>query len=318
MKTKTPTINLSPRFSLRLAPALVVLVALAISIRLSAQESQGKEGKGKGHKPMIITFDAPGAGTVSSSACAPNCDTFAFADNHRGQIVGFYTDTNIVPHGFLRTPEGHIISFDAPGAGLGFDLNQGTVAYSINDSGVIAGQYQDSNYLFHGFVRFRDGSFSTFEAPGAGTGAFQGTLGLAINSEGDVTGYYLDTNNVAHGFLRDRDRGTIITFDAPGAGPFGTVPQAINPEGEITGYFEDNNNVAHGFLRDHDRSTITVFDPPATTDTFAIQIDPEGAIVGGYYDANNAFHGFLRDHNGVFTILNVAGAGTARFPGHVR
>ena len=49
----------------------------------------------------------------------------------------------------------------------------------------------------------------TFDAPGAGTGAFQGTgcfafsdCSVLINDEGDITGYYLDTNNVFHGFLR--------------------------------------------------------------------------------------------------------------------
>ena len=92
--------------------------------------------------------------------------------------MGFYTDTNVVAHGFLRTPDGKVTSFEAPGAGLGHGLDQGTVAYSINDLGVIAGQYQDSNYVFHGFVRYPDGSFTKFDAPGAGTGA--GPLDLGV------------------------------------------------------------------------------------------------------------------------------------------
>ena len=286
---------------------------------LSAQELQ--EDASKAPKSVIITFDAPGAGTVSSPVCAPYCGTFvtfANAENNQGAIVGFYTDTNIVPHGFLRTPNGHIISFDAPGAGLGFGLNQGTVAYGINPAGVIAGQFQDSSYVFHAFVRFPDGSFTTFDAPGADTvsspacAPFCGTIGLAISPAGDITGYFVDANNLTHGFLRDHD-GIFSTFDGPGAGPFGTVPEGINPAGEITGFFYDSNNVAHGFLRDH--SAITVFDPPGSTNTFAESINPEGAIVGGYYDANNSFHGFQRDRNGVFTILNVAGAGTGAIQG---
>jgi hypothetical protein len=90
-------------------------VTLLISVRLFAQESQ--ERASKVQRPIIITFDAPGAGTVSSPACAPFCGTFGNAENSQGAIVGFYTDTNIVPHGFLRTPHGHIISFYAPGSG---------------------------------------------------------------------------------------------------------------------------------------------------------------------------------------------------------
>jgi len=84
---------------------------------------------------------------------APFCGTVAYDNNDLGVTVGFYTDTNIVPHGFLRFPNGHITSFDAPGAGLGYGLNQGTAAFAINDLGEIAGQLQDPSYVFHGFVR---------------------------------------------------------------------------------------------------------------------------------------------------------------------
>jgi len=66
----------------------------------------------------LVEFDAPGAATVSSPVCAPFCGTVAYDNNDLGVTVGFYTDTNIVPHGFLRFPNGHITSFDAAGAGL--------------------------------------------------------------------------------------------------------------------------------------------------------------------------------------------------------
>jgi hypothetical protein len=36
------------------------------------------------HKPTLTEFDAPGAGTISSPACAPECGTFAFANNALG------------------------------------------------------------------------------------------------------------------------------------------------------------------------------------------------------------------------------------------
>ena len=101
----------------------------------------------------LVEFDAPGAATVSSPVCAPFCGTVAYDNNDLAVTVGFYTDTNIVPHGFLRFPNGHITSFDAPGAGLGYGLNQGTAAFAINDLGEIAGQLQDPSYVFHGFVR---------------------------------------------------------------------------------------------------------------------------------------------------------------------
>src|ERR1051326_4329715 len=46
---------------------------------------------------------------------------------------------------------------------------------SINAAGAIAGSYRDGNSVYHGFVRAPDGTFTTFEALGAGTGSYQGT-----------------------------------------------------------------------------------------------------------------------------------------------
>jgi hypothetical protein len=275
-------------------------------------------GNAQDRKPTIITFDAPDAGTVSSPACAPDCGTLAYAVNDSGVIVGWYTDTNIVPHGFLRTPDGQITSFDAPGAGLGHGLDQGTVATSINDRGAITGQFQDSSYVFHGFVRYPDGAFTTFDAPGAGTGAFQGTLAESISPAGEIVGVYIDGNNAFHGFLRRRD-GAITDFDDPdaGTGPNqGTVTgeKSINPNGEIDGWYFDQYDVSHGFVRAAD-GTFTTIDGPDAQSTTAGGINPAGVITGYYEDASNVLHGFLRARDGTFTTFEAPGAvvGTAAF-----
>jgi hypothetical protein len=65
-----------------------------------------------------------------------------------------------------------IITFDAPGA-----VN-GTLAVAINPEGAITGFYFDANSV-HGFLRAPNGSFVTFDAPGAGTFAY------SINPGGD-------------------------------------------------------------------------------------------------------------------------------------
>jgi hypothetical protein len=286
----------------------LLLCALGPAISAKAQDRKG----------TIITFDAPGAVAVSSPICFP-CGTVAFHVNDRGETVGWFTDTNIVPHGFLRTPDGHITSFDAPGAGLGSGLNQGTVAYSVNDGGVIAGQFQDASYVFHGFVRYPDGAFATFDAPGAGTEADQGTFGEGINPAGDINGYYIDTNNVSHGLLRTPG-GTITSFDAPDAGTEANANQGtftgdkgINPRGQIEGWYIDQNNVSHGFLRATD-GTFTTIDAPGAQFTQAFGINPAGAITGPYLDASNVFHGFLRAPDGAFTTFDAPGAGNLAPP----
>src|SRR5215471_18077970 len=96
-------------------------------------------------------------------------------------------------------PQPTIITIDAPGAGTG--PFQGTIADAINPAGTIAGYYFDSNYVTHSFVRGRDGTFTTFEAPGAGhtPGTYQGTWAEAMNSAGAITGLTKDSRNVNHG-----------------------------------------------------------------------------------------------------------------------
>src|SRR4030095_6451551 len=83
-------------------------------------------------------------------------------------IAGRYVDGSDVFHGFLRTPDGQITTFDVPGAGTG--PGQGTRAANINPSEAIAGRYIDASDVSHGFLRAPDGSITTFDAPNAGTG----------------------------------------------------------------------------------------------------------------------------------------------------
>ena len=78
---------------------------------------------------------------------------------------------------------------------------------------MIAGQYIDANNVSHGFLRTADGNFTTFDAPGAGTGAKQGTFlnfFSCLTDLGASTGYYVDANNVYHGFVLNPD-GSITT-----------------------------------------------------------------------------------------------------------
>jgi hypothetical protein len=120
----------------------------------------------------------------------------AFANNDLGMIVGEYTDVDIVAHSFLRTPDGHITRIDAPGAGHGKNLDEGTFAYAINDLGVIVGQYQDIALLFHGFIRYPDGKFKTFKVQAAGTGAGQGTLFNRCKPERHGRGHRFDPDQI--------------------------------------------------------------------------------------------------------------------------
>ena len=271
--------------------------------------------------PIIITFDAPGAGTIPGQVPLPQ-GTFPYGINDTGAIGGNFQDVNNVLHGFFRAPDGAIVAFDAPGAGTG--AFQGTQGFVINSEGAIAGKTIDANFAQHGMVRARDGTITTFDAPGASMGPYQGTFAVNINREGVIAGSYVDASNVFHVFLRAPD-GAIATFDVPGAGTgsfqgtYVCAVDCLNSNGAIVGGFTDASNVNHGFLRTPE-GAITTFDAlgagaGAGQGTFGGGINPAGIIVGSYLDANNVNHGFLLSRNLAFTTFDVPGAGTGPFQG---
>lgn len=179
--------------------------------------------------------------------------------------------------------------------------------------------------MFHGYLRARDGSITTFDAPGAGTGYLQGTFGQNINPAGVIAGQSKDANGVWHSFVRATD-GTITVFDAPGAGTGAgqgtllTNVDGLNPAGTVIGgyvsmgSFNDGTQVPHGLVRAAD-GTITEFDAPGAgtgpgQGTYPGGINPAGTGEGYYTDSSSVNHGFVRAPDGTITTFDVPGAGT--------
>src|SRR6516225_7596574 len=230
--------------------AITVLAAVAIPQQFAAQDNRDDK------QAKIVTFEAPQSGTGLGQG------TRALGINPAGAITGFTRDAGNVRHGFLRARDGGFTMFDAPGAGgAGTGPYPGTLASFINPAGAITGLYTDTNYAAHGFVRAPDGTITTFDAPGAGTGSGEGTFVETptggINPVGEITGDSCDAVT-CHGFLRTPD-GTITTFDPPGSTL--TNGNGINPAGAITGNDVDAGGVFHGYLRSPDGS-FTIFDAP--------------------------------------------------------
>jgi hypothetical protein len=73
--------------------------------------------------------------------------------NNFGVVTGYvFEPGNYLLHGFVRTPDGKVTRIDDPNAGTD-GYPQGTSGYVLNDLGMVAGNYTDSNYVSHGFVR---------------------------------------------------------------------------------------------------------------------------------------------------------------------
>jgi hypothetical protein len=220
------------------------------------------------------------------------------------------------------------ITYDAPGAGTGPYQGTGCFFYDcyalINNLGEITGYYLDANNVYHGFVRSPNGSFSTFEAPGADQTpqSFNGTLPYSINDAGAVTGYYLDANGNCHGFVRSRE-GTITTFDVPG-GSLLTQAIGINAEGTVVGFYLNKDDVFLSFQRNPDGSFETWTDPgqcgssPSTGcyGAGALSINDFGVVSGGYEDNTGNFvtHGLIR-LLGKLTSYTFSGAGSGPYQG---
>jgi hypothetical protein len=280
------------------------LRAAATAKAAAGKDALDRLGLGSIPRPNAVgafkTFDVPGSGTSA------NQGTFPSSIASDGTITGSYVDTNFTGHGFLRTSNGAITTFDVPGA-----VN-GTFPSSINPGDVITGNFVDANFVAHGFVRSGSGAFTTFDAPGA----VNGTGGFGINPAGAVVGFFLDANFLPHGFLRAMD-GALTTFDAPGA-VNGTQPAGINPQGTVIGIFTDASSVNHGFLRASD-GTFSTFDVPGgfiRFDAFSagpiLSMSPAGAIAGTYFQPitgnplGGNFRGFERTPDGAFTTFDAA------------
>jgi probable HAF family extracellular repeat protein len=185
-------------------------------------------------------------------------ETYAYAINAGGQIVGYYRDTSLATHGFLYNGATYTALDDPLAVAQAGD----TLAYGINAQGQIVGQYADLHDT-HGFL-YSGGTYTTLDDPSATSG----TRAFGINATGQIVGIYVASGGAAHGFLYDPNSVTPhTTIDDP-LGVHGTIATGINAAGQIVGYYIDSNFAGHGFL--YSNSSYTTLDDPLAS--------------GGWYD----------------------------------
>jgi probable HAF family extracellular repeat protein len=188
---------------------------------------------------VYTTLDDPQS--IFDPACGGlNCpgNTQAYGINNAGQIVGQYTDSNRLRHGFLYSG-GSYTTLDDPLA------TNGTFARGINNAGQIVGQYIDGRGE-HGFL-YSGGVYTTLDDPlaASGTSPFgAGTYARGINDAGQIVGLYVDSGGRTHGFLYSG--GEYLTIDDP-LGTVGTAAFGINDADQIVGYYQDTGR-QYGFI----------------------------------------------------------------------
>lgn len=211
------------------------------------------------------------------------------------ETAGFKPDANGAAHAYVRSPEpdGTLFPFDVPEAGTG--RGQGTFLCPgcLNDRGDATGHYIDSNNVPHAFIRWADGTITTF-LDGLGESGWASKL----NNKGQTCGFYLDANNAMHGFIRNEDGSIVGPIDAKDAGTGsgqGTWAYSINDLGVVFGYYINSANVSHGFVRSAG-GTFRVLDAPGAGTmrggTRAQKNIDSGLVVGNYIDNNLVQHGY--------------------------
>ena len=189
--------------------ALIVLaVSVSFAIPLDAQT-----------QPTFSNVDYPGAAW-----------SVAQGINDSGQIVGYYSDTSGVRHGFLLSG-GAYTSIDCPSP-----YTVSSSAFGINNLGQIVGTCSAPGGVNGAYGSTRSFTVSAGvlaflpDAPGSYGGA--STFAQGINNNGQIVGWYADSCLCkGHGFLLSGASFTII--DVPGF--VTSLAREINNLGEIVG-----------------------------------------------------------------------------------
>jgi len=240
----------------------------------------------------------PAANLIYTTIDIPQAQlTFPEGINNSGQIVGAFTDSSGVTHGYLADKGGNLSTvIDFPNAAA-------TFLAGINENGDIVGGYQDSNGTGHGFL-LRNSVFSTVDFPGAAS-----TFPSDINNQDESAGFYQDADLNFHGFILGKTG--FATIDDPLQGSPSTQLFCVNNRNTVGGVFTDSTGFIHNFLFQHGAfQTIDV--PGDVLGASSVGLNDNGDIVGSFGDADFNQHGFLLN-NKVFFRVDFPGS-PATFP----
>ena len=267
----------------------------------------------------FTTIDGPGGGPTTFNGISSG-----------GTVVGLTTN-NGANANFLRDPDGTItpLNIGDPAAGMANGVNYqksvvgvannaafllangkqsvqtppnstASIAFGINDSGVIVGQYTAAGGNLLGFVE-ENGNFTTIMPVASATV----TNVQAINNKGTTVGFYSADGVHQHGFSYNiRSKQTTLLPDPSTARTVSTgltLTQflGVNDNNEAVGYYQTGNGSQFGFLYNLTTRAYTFLDAPLAVPVNGVQITQitgvsnAGVITGFFVDAQGAQHGFV-------------------------
>ena len=211
----------------------------------------------------------------------PN-NTFVSGINKYGEIAADYGSDPI--QAFILSPPyatSPIRPIRFPGAAQ-------TDIYSLNNEGVIVGQYSMTDHKsgnsWHGFWE-RGGSFHTVDYPARSHRPSWDTLS-GVNNAGIAVGSYEAANGADHAF---RYNIKSKQFSLPVVGPESTVAYSINDVGAIVGFFEAHHGPWFSYVTV--KGKLIKFNVPGAGRTEARGINDHGLVIGTYIKSGHD-HGF--------------------------
>jgi hypothetical protein len=184
-----------------------------------------------------------------------------------------------------------------------------TTIFGINDSNIVAGSFNDSGGVEHGFYGPPDGSnYTVFDFGGDSTG----TEPRGIANDGSITGIAKGGSGFTIGeeFFRSPD-GTINVIRNPYR-IFDGVVQGLNDKDFFVGDFIGMKGIRVGY-EGKDRQYRRRFKLPidGVTSTNPRQRNNHGWVTGGFNDSAGIQHGFILkgDRAETFEVLDYPDAG---------
>jgi hypothetical protein len=315
IRSRSSSQSVSPRAAADRQPS-TGFSSVRRGVRLQHKELRGRAMSHIKTNAQVLLFTAVTAAAAVSAACpvsftpidVPGANSyFVSGISDVGFVVGSSsTDNGSTFTGFIRSPSGAMTT----GLLDPNDVDAYTVLHSINDRGVIAGFFSGVTVPGHGLLLV-DGSFTTFDIPGAAGG----TALRGINNRGDLAGTFSKTaanlNADQFGFIVP-NVGASIIFQLPNPAAGGLVVEAINDLRVVVGYYTAPSSTLTGFLRQVDGRWVDIVVPGAdATQVYGIN---NCGIIAGTYASGGTLHGFF-GHPGNLQTFDVPGANVTHVQG---
>ncbi len=156
-----------------------------------------------------------------------------------------------------------------------------TLPTAINDAGLVAGYYVDTNGVAHGFTYEGNGQYTTFDAPGNGT---LETYVFGVNNAGVISGWFADGNGI-HGFLKVGQQFTQLDFGLNDE----TVVYGINNNGDVDGWYASSQGI-QSFIYNYNTQVLTPIScSGAPIESWGIN-DQSQLVAPGIEGTGNAFY----------------------------